>query len=91
MTPCTQHEEQRESVGYFVMNSEEYQNRLTHALTGLETRLGKDMTRRFYEKVTSESRDELEYVGAMEENALLDRVLWKLETKLNLLIEREMI
>jgi hypothetical protein len=73
------------------MNSEEYNNRLNHALTGLEKHLGKDATRRFYERSMNDARTELEYLGIEDENALLEHALWKVERKLDLLIETEMM
>lgn len=68
---------------------QDLEQRTTLVLVGIENRLGKDGARSFYDRVLHESRSELEFTGALTDDAFGERVLWRLERKLEQLIEEE--
>ncbi|MDR3548882.1 MAG: hypothetical protein P4M11_11575 [Candidatus Pacebacteria bacterium] len=68
------------------MNPEEYQNRLARVLAGLQDHLSAETAQRFVEKITHDVR----LFGDADEWVIEERVLWKLEEKLDRLIEEEM-
>lgn len=71
------------------MDNEEYDRRRILAITGIQNRLGEEETNKFFEKVEKESRNELSLTNALTEESLRDRIIWRLELKLDQLIELE--